>query len=108
MIEKAWTWAATDGRFWLILIGAAVIKALFSERLGIRGVLASFGMAIFSGLVLTDPIMHITGLDVAIRDLVLLGVALTGESLMRAAIVTFNDPEFFKKIVQRRLGGSDK
>lgn len=105
MFDKAWIWLTTDGRFWAVLTVAAVVKAVMSERIGLRGVLAAFGTAFFAGVVLTSPVMHFFELEEVYREAVAVLLALIGESLMRTVIITFNDPEFIKRIVEHRLGG---
>lgn len=73
-----------DLSFWLAVLGAAGVKLLTSEYAGFLKALATVMAAIFSGVMLTEPAMHILGLDPTVYTIpmaILMG--LTGENLMR-------------------------
>ena len=103
-MEKLNAWLTTEGRFWAIVVGAALVKSVLSDRLGWKSVLVTFGTAFFSAYVFTDPVMHYFALAENYREIAAVAVALTGEQIMRAVILATSDAEFLKDLIRKRLG----
>lgn len=105
MLDRLSAWAATDGRFWAIVFVAAALRSAMSDRLGWRATLTTFAAAFFSAWVFTDPLMHFLALEETYRELAAVAIALTGEGVMRFAILASSDTDFVKDILSRRFGG---
>lgn len=94
-----------DWRFWLVVIGATIIKLVSSPFHSVWRAMFTAFSAIFSALVFTEPAVSYLGLD---RDTYAYGVAaalaLTGEGFMRMVISLFNKPDKLLEYLDRWIG----
>lgn len=92
-----------DLNFWIIAVGATLIKVATSARKSIGSVVVTVFAALFAAYVFTDPALAFTKLDPEVyRNPMAALMALTGEGLMRFIINLGNDPnqmvELWKKM----------
>lgn len=82
-----------DWRFWVAVIGAALVRVVTSENHSFYRSTATVGMAVFVAWQFTDVALHWFNLPAATyRNPMAALLALTGEGGMRLLITVVNDP----------------
>lgn len=105
MTDRILAWLAIHGPFWLSVVAAAIVKAIQSEKVGWRAVMASLMISITLAGIFTRPTMHYFGIDEAYVGAVGGLIAIGGESLTRIAIGLVSDPEIVKSAIRKWVGG---
>lgn len=100
MLKQISDWLALEGQFWVAVLGATVVKLLFSEKTTIAKACATGFSAVFLAWVFTRPTMAFLSLkpeNYMIPIAVLWG--LLGENIMRSLIKRTTDNDFFAGLI---------
>lgn len=94
-----------DIKFWIAVVGAALIRVITSERKSFVRSMLTVGMAVFAAWTFTDAALDWFNLPPATyRYPIAALLALTGEGVMRAIINAVNDPGFGIDLYNRWRG----
>lgn len=95
--------------FWIVAIGAAILKIALSPWAGYLAVLISFGAGLFSAFVFADPVMAYFNLDQNIyRNLAIAVVVMTGEGVVRWLIYVSSKPSRIIDLIKLWRNGGGK
>ena len=86
-------WQEIDWRFWVAVLGAAIIRVMTSESHSFWRSITTVAAAVFAAWTFTDSALHWFNLPVeTYRVPIAALLALTGEGAMRFVINIINDP----------------
>jgi hypothetical protein len=105
VIDKILSWLSLEGQFWVAVVGATIVKLLFSEKMTIGKACATGFSAVFFAWVFTRPTLAFFGLapdDYMIPVAVLWG--LMGENIMRQLIRRSGDKDFLASMISAWRG----
>lgn len=100
MIDKILSWLSLEGQFWMAVIGATIVKLIFSEKMTIGKAGVTGFSAVFFAWVFTRPTLAffvLTPDDYMIPVAVLWG--LMGENIMRQLIRKSGDKDLLASLI---------